>query len=298
MRISEWSASSSIKVDREAGIIRGVKIIGNTSRNGRFYPPEVLRAAIGLYEGVNVNYNHARDGGTVRSVEDRAGWLRNVSEDQAGGLSGDFHVLKSDPRADKLFEAAERRPETFGLSHTIDGKTSRKSGRDVVESIVKVWSVDIVSDPATTRSLFESQGGGSRRVAEMSLTEFVEMLTENGNDSADFVGVSAGGNDGNETKADDAAKAALADDLRSLLQTVSAKQYAAWLKGEPCPVLDGLSKILDKPGAPSLSSLMQSVDLSSSAAATESIRRRFRAVPTDPAAFAKLLCEGSRFVSV
>ena len=54
------AASSAVRVDRENGIIRGVRIIGLTSRNGRRYKPEALRQSIGLYEGVRVFQNHPR----------------------------------------------------------------------------------------------------------------------------------------------------------------------------------------------------------------------------------------------
>ena len=49
----EFSAgdASSMTNDSDSGLISGVKILGLTSRNGRVYPPEVLREAAPLYEG-------------------------------------------------------------------------------------------------------------------------------------------------------------------------------------------------------------------------------------------------------
>ena len=47
-------------VDRLAGVIRGVKILGLESRNGRTYLPEALAAAAPLYEGAKVNVNHPK----------------------------------------------------------------------------------------------------------------------------------------------------------------------------------------------------------------------------------------------
>lgn len=48
----EFSAgeASSMTNDSDSGLISGVKILGLTSRNGRVYPPEVLREAAPLYE--------------------------------------------------------------------------------------------------------------------------------------------------------------------------------------------------------------------------------------------------------
>jgi hypothetical protein len=65
-------------VDAAAGVIRGVKLLGFSSRNGRTYPPEVVRSGVGLYEGAKVNVNHpaGSDPGTPRIYEDRLGVIR------------------------------------------------------------------------------------------------------------------------------------------------------------------------------------------------------------------------------
>lgn len=150
-------SSSDVRVDAEAGVIRGVRILGAESRNGRTYTPEAIRGAISLYEGLHVNYDHPKKGSpdAERQFGDRAGWLKNIRESD-GGLSGDLHFLKSDPRAAKLCEGAERRPESFGLSHNAEGRITKRDGKTLVEEITRVRSVDIVADPATTKSLFES----------------------------------------------------------------------------------------------------------------------------------------------
>lgn len=58
--------SSSVRVDRDSGVIRGVKLIGFESKNGRTYPPSVLKGAVHLYEGAKVNIDHPeRDPGEV-----------------------------------------------------------------------------------------------------------------------------------------------------------------------------------------------------------------------------------------
>ena len=171
MRLLEVVESTAVKVDRESGVIAGVKILGRTSRNGRVYSAGAIKGALPLYEGRSVNFNHARGSkpGIDRPIEDRCGWLQNVREDTDGGLSGDLHYLKSDPRSDKVAEAAERKPGLFGLSHDAEGKVSRQGSTMLVEKINAVRSVDIVSDPATTRSLFESMEGGNEMPEEVGL---------------------------------------------------------------------------------------------------------------------------------
>ena len=68
------SQGVAIRVDAAAGVVRGVKILGLTSRNGRSYKPEALAAAIPLYEGAKVNVNHPRGAPTApRDYQDRIG---------------------------------------------------------------------------------------------------------------------------------------------------------------------------------------------------------------------------------
>jgi hypothetical protein len=157
-KLFEITQSRELRVDREAGVIRGVRILGPISANGRRYLPEAVSGAATMYEGRVVNLNHpCRDDPMGdRSINDRFGWLENVQVVD-GGLSGDLLYLKSHPQAEAIAEAAERNPRLFGLSHNAEGKTSRKNGTTIVEEITSVRSVDIVSDPASTKSLFESQ---------------------------------------------------------------------------------------------------------------------------------------------
>jgi hypothetical protein len=154
-----FSSDAATRVDRGQGIIYGVRILGPVSRNKRKYTPAAISRAKPLYEGKAVNANHERRTDATRPIEDVVGWLRNVREEN-GGLTGDLHLLKSDPRAEKICEAAERNPTLFGLSHDADGKWVMRDGYQIVEEIERVRSVDIVSDPATTRSLFESYQQG------------------------------------------------------------------------------------------------------------------------------------------
>lgn len=170
----EVSQPTDFKVDRENCVIRDVRILGSKSRNGREYTPQAIAGAREMYEGIVVNYDHpGPNPGLPRSVNDRGGWIENTRIASDGGLMGDFHFLKSDNRAEKVCEAAERRPELLGMSHNIDAKVRRSNGKMLVEEITRVRSVDVVSDPATTRSLFESI---EQEEADMSvtITEYLE----------------------------------------------------------------------------------------------------------------------------
>ncbi len=159
--VEDFASSPGRKIDREAGVIRGVKIIGFESKNGRVYPPQVLRAAVGVYEGVKVNINHPTNGDPThpRGYEDRMGILRSSRFVDGSGIHADFHFNPKHRLTEQMLWDAENAPESLGFSHNAVlrfGDRDRR-GRDVVEQIVAARSVDLVADPATTKSLFESE---------------------------------------------------------------------------------------------------------------------------------------------
>jgi len=152
------SRGIGIRVDRERGIIRGVKILGLDSRNGRTYREDALLRAVGLYDGAKVNVNHAK-GAAVgpRDYQDRLGVIRGTVVRGGEGLFGDLHFNPKHALAEQLIWDAEHAPENVGFSHNVLARTSRAGQRLVVEAITKVESVDLVADPATTRGLFEAE---------------------------------------------------------------------------------------------------------------------------------------------
>lgn len=164
--IREVTQAECAQVDRDAGVIRGVKILGRESRNGREYTPAALEQAARLYQGRAVNLNHARRHDEQRPVEAGIGWLEDV-EVRPQGIFGDLHYLKSHPHAECLIEAALRNPRRFGLSHHAEGRVTRRAGREVVESIERVRSVDVVQNPATNNGLFESENSMSKTIQEV-----------------------------------------------------------------------------------------------------------------------------------
>lgn len=153
------SGGARLGVDRETGVIRGVKLLGLESQNGRTYPKETVARAAKLYEGAKVNVDHGSDPKQQRSYSERIGVIENVQIDGGdGGLRGDFHANPKHALFEQLAWDAENAPRSVGFSHNIMAKTTRRDGRVVVEEITRVQSVDLVADPATTRGLFEHQG--------------------------------------------------------------------------------------------------------------------------------------------
>lgn len=196
--MGDLGAANPNRVDRERGVIRGVKIVGLVSRNkreskkGRRYTHECLTAAKRLYEGLKVRCNHpsrvAQVAGEDRKTEDVLGQLENVRVG-TDGLYGDLRYLKTHPLAERLCEAAERMPGAFGLSHDVakwqgdyDG-----TGTYVITAIHQVDGVDLVDSPGTTSGLFESERGGKRMKTKkpkarprIKLDDLVALLEKKG----------------------------------------------------------------------------------------------------------------------
>ena len=145
------------KIDKENGVVSGVKILGVKSRNNRVYPLETLRDAVTLYENAKVNVNHPDGSPTEsRKYQDRVGSIKNVTL-QENGLYGDFHFNPKHPLAEQMLWDAEKAPENFGFSHNVEAVVRLENGAQIVDKIVRVRSVDLVADPATTSGLFESE---------------------------------------------------------------------------------------------------------------------------------------------
>lgn len=154
-------------VNRDLGIIYRVKVLGRKSPNshgvqgvsgGTEYTLEALEGAIGLYEGIAVNADHPprEKPSKDRSAYDRLGRLINVRIEE-NELYADLQLLKSHPLAERLFEAAEKMPDAFGLSHNALGRGEIRNGIYFVVEIPEVRSVDVVADAGSTQSLFESR---------------------------------------------------------------------------------------------------------------------------------------------
>lgn len=150
------------RVDREAGVIYGVRMGGLLSKNKREYIPEAYKKAIrdGMYEGKPCNIDHVKEG-EQRPVASRFGVWHAVEyrEKPEPGPYGNLHYIKSHSLANNVCEAAERKElnSAFGMSHDAYGGNCRPgvNGRVIVESIESVKSIDLVADPATTKGLFE-----------------------------------------------------------------------------------------------------------------------------------------------
>lgn len=154
---------SGSTVNREAGTIGNVLLCGFESANGRDYPAAVFKRDFAKYEGRPVNADHA----SAATVDRRLGWFSGVKVGEDQKPRGTLNLLKTHPLYERVMEAAERNPRLFGFSHVAYCKTRTEHGREIVEAIDHIESIDLVADPATTGGFFEG-----KRV-KISLNTFV-----------------------------------------------------------------------------------------------------------------------------
>lgn len=158
MKLTETTYSAELRVDEENAVILGVKVLGADSANNRTYEAAAMEQAARLYEGSEVNIDHP-DRGTPdldRTLAEGFGVLENVKQ-RGDAVYADLKYLKTHPLAEMVIERANRMPGNFGLSHNAEGTVRMEDGRQIVESIETVRSVDLVRNPATNKSLFESE---------------------------------------------------------------------------------------------------------------------------------------------
>lgn len=154
--LTETIFASPARVDADAGIIYGVKLLGAVSRNKRRYAKTALESAKTAFEGRGMTLNHDRKRGGDRGVEEDVAFAKDV-EVREDGAYGDIHIYKSHAHGPLLLERAQKAPNSFGVSqHAHCEATEGDDGWLDVSKVLECVSLDFVKDPATTKGLFES----------------------------------------------------------------------------------------------------------------------------------------------
>jgi hypothetical protein len=159
------TVTSSPRIDKTAGVIYGVKLLGPISRNSRAnysrrrYSENALKEQAGLCEGIGVNVNHPpseAEADRPRTFTDRIGLIKNARFVNATeGTFGDLHYNPAHPWAKTLEWWADNQPAAVALSQNADGRGRIENGELCIESVAKVRSIDLVADGGTNKSLFE-----------------------------------------------------------------------------------------------------------------------------------------------
>ncbi len=145
--------------DKASNIIRGVVLLGPLSKNNREYTRECMQKAVPLFEGRQAFINHptAEEERTGRrDVRNLAGRFSGIKYAE-GKIRGDLSLLPT-PAGEIFRGIAESDPAAAGLSSNAHGLWRSESGKQIVEELTEVFSVDLVANPATTKGLFESDG--------------------------------------------------------------------------------------------------------------------------------------------
>lgn len=169
------SLTPDSRVDREAGVIYGLKLLGRTSKNnhgvkdnhgnlveGTEYTPEAVRKAAPHYEGLQAYANHPPRStpNAERDMRDSLGVYTNTRE-SGGEIFGDLNLVKSREDAQALMDAAENPVlhKCFACSHNAYGRGEVKNRKFIIAEIPEssIRSVDIVARGGSCATLFESE---------------------------------------------------------------------------------------------------------------------------------------------
>ena len=155
-RITLFAAATGSRVDREAGILRGVSVItaGVEAKGHGIWIDqtslEMVKASAETYvDGLQVKSDHGSGFGEIEGV------LRDFVID-GNQLRADFHLIKSGEEYERICEMAEMMPSSFGLSIEFSG-ISEEIDEYRYARPVEIYAVALVDQPAANPSgLFQA----------------------------------------------------------------------------------------------------------------------------------------------
>ena len=224
-----WTLAEA-EVDYENFILKNVAILGPVSTNGRKYPVETQKKALPLFEGIAAYVNHPRlnEMNEPRDMRDLIGEHKNVRVVGDKTVS-DLHLIDNAVVRDVILPVAEQKSHIPGNSIVARGKMSKADdGGYIVDQILAVRSVDIVTEPATTKGLFTESKQFSAE-ADMELKSLtLEQLKKERPDL--FEAVSAALTVELETKGAQETEAKALKDKVTALESKVAEQEAGILE--------------------------------------------------------------------
>jgi hypothetical protein len=190
-KVSLFATATDSRVDAEAGVIRGVRVITKGEAKGHSFLgepmiiddqtiAEVVAAAATFPDGVPVKLAHGTD------IEELIGSIRDIVAD-GDCARGDLYLLKSHENYATIIEMAETMPSNFGISisfmnapEAINGKDMEPDGDedDVSGSINPQYQDDIVAYAARVCELYSADlvanpatGNGNGLFSNPSMSE-------------------------------------------------------------------------------------------------------------------------------
>lgn len=138
-------------------VIQNVVFLGAESAHGYTYKQEAMAKGVGLYNGVQCFINHPtaeEEKSGRRDTMKIAGVTQNARHEE-GKIKGDVKLL-DDAQGRKFWNIAHTMPTVASCSHIADGNMVEEGGKQFVDEITEVISVDLVVNGATTSTVFES----------------------------------------------------------------------------------------------------------------------------------------------
>lgn len=140
------------------GLVKNVAVCGLKSKNGYRYREAALKKILPQYDNQEIYLDHAGKQTTNRTVSEHFATIRKPFWDESAKIvrAGEFSYRQEHPFAKQFEEQLKRDEKWFRLSHVADGTIEDVLGQREVTEVTKIHGVDLVTNAATTASLFES----------------------------------------------------------------------------------------------------------------------------------------------
>jgi hypothetical protein len=178
---------AAVKLDKANRVVHDVAVLHETSVNcsfegakGRRFSEKAMQDAARLVEGVKCYFDHdTANPFAGKSVREIAGFFENGRLDPDKIVRADLHYRSvAAPEVESLVEDVA---DKIGLSIYAKGTShlDEQSNTENVDELVAMRSVDLVTDPGSTKSLFESRAAGAEDEGEEDMEIDFGKLTLN-----------------------------------------------------------------------------------------------------------------------
>ena len=154
--LTEAKVETIVEGKSKRYVIRNVAMLSEKSKNNRKYPAKVQEQAVSIFEGIKAYADHPTKANEnePRRVKETIGRYKNVHFiPSLVKTYGDLHLVPTKLVTEYIIPIAESDPSLIGSSINVYGKMDKEGN---VEAITKGNSVDLVTEPATTNSLYEA----------------------------------------------------------------------------------------------------------------------------------------------